>query len=233
MVTSLKISNIFNAHFTTMGQKLASRFSTSDNLFSLYLGDSVNESFFFNAVSAYEVQEQISSIPGNKTYGLYSFPTFLLKLSKSIISPVLAMIINMSIEQGVYPSKLKMAKIVPIFKSGDQSEPDNYRPISLLSVFNRIFEKVMYLRLNDFIDKQNLLFPAQYGFRKHYSTQYAVIDIVDQIHKNMDNGKFTCGIFIDLKKAFDTVDHHILLRKLNHYGIRGIVLDWFGSKPKQ
>ena len=129
------------------------------------------------------------------------------------------MIINMSIEQGVYPSKLKTAKIVPIFKSGDQSEPDNYRPISLLSVFNRIFEKVMYLRLNDFIDKQNLLFPAQYGFRKHYSTQYAVIDIVDQIHKNMDNGKFTCGIFIDLKKAFDTVDHHILLRKLNHYGI--------------
>jgi retron-type reverse transcriptase len=132
----------------------------------------------------------------------------------------------MSIEQGVYPSKLKMAKIVPIFKSGDQSEPDNYRPISLLSVFNRIFEKVMYLRLNyhDFIEKQNLLFPAQYGFRKHYSTQYVVIDIVDQIHKNMDNGKFTCGIFIDLKKAFDTVDHHILLRKLNHYDIRGIVL---------
>jgi hypothetical protein len=87
----------------------------------------------------------------------------------------------------------------------------------------------MYLRLNDFIDKQNLLFPAQYGFRKHYSTQYAVIDIVGQIHKNMDNGKFTCGIFIDLKKAFDTVDHHILLRKLNNYGIRGIVLDWFES----
>jgi hypothetical protein len=145
MVTSLKISNIFNAHFTTMGQKLASRFSTSDNLFSLYLGDSVNESFFFNAVSAYEVQEQISSIPGNKTYGLYSFPTFLLKLSKSIICPVLAMIINMSMEQGVCPSKLKMAKIVPIFKSGDQSEPDNYRPISLLSVFNESLRKLCTL----------------------------------------------------------------------------------------
>ena len=131
--------NIFNAHLT----KLASRFSSSDNLFFHFI-HSVNESFFFNAVSTYEVQEQISSIPGNKTYGLYSFPTFLLKLSKSIISPVLAMIINMSIEQGVYPSKLKMAKIVPIFKSGDQSEPDNYRPISLLSVFNRIFENVRY-----------------------------------------------------------------------------------------
>ena len=125
-----EISNIFNAHFATIGQKLASRFSSSDNLFSSHLWDSVNESFFFNAVSVYEVQEQISSIPGNKTYGLYSFPTFLLKLSKSIISPVLAMIINMSIEQGVYPSKLKTAKIVPIFKSGDQSEPDNYRSIS-------------------------------------------------------------------------------------------------------
>ena len=87
----------------------------------------------------------------------------------------------------------------------------------------------MYSRLICFIDKHKILSPAQYGFRKNHSTQHAIIDIVDKICKNMESKKFTCGIFIDLKKAFDTVDHSILLSKLNHYGIRGLIHDWFNS----
>jgi retron-type reverse transcriptase len=105
----------------------------------------------------------------------------------------------------------------------------NYRPISLLSVFNRIFKRVIYSRLICFINKHKILSPAQYGFRKNHSTQHAIIDIVDKICKNMESKKFTCGIFIDLKKAFDTVDHSILLSRLNNYGICCLIRDWLNS----
>ena len=116
-----------------------------------------------------------------------------------------------------------------MYKNDDETEPGNYRPISLLSIFNRIFEKLMYHRLKSYLGKNDILFKSQYGFRENHSTQHAIIDIVNVIQNNMDQKRFTCGIFLDLKKAFDTVDHLILLQKLNHYGIRGIINDWFAS----
>ena len=131
----------------------------------------------------------------------------------------------MSVQKGVFPSKLKEAKVIPVYKSDDETEPGNYRPISLLSVFNRLFEKLMYHRLKSFLDINNVLFKVQYGFLEKHST----LDTVNIIQNNMDSKLFTCGIFIDLKKAFDTVDHAILLQKLDHYGIRGIINDWFSS----
>ena len=123
----------------------------------------------------------------------------------------------MSVQKGVFPSKLKEAKVIPVYKSDVETEPGNYRPISLLSVFNRIFEKLMYHRLKSFLDKNDVLFKAQYGFREKYSTQHAILDTVTIIQNNMDLKLFTCGIFIALKKAFDTVDHAILLQKPDHY----------------
>ena len=116
-----------------------------------------------------------------------------------------------------------------MYKNDDETEPGNYRPISLLSIFNRIFEKLMYHRLKSYLGKNDILFKSQYGFRENHSTQHAIIDIVNVIQNNMDQKRFTCGIFLDLKKAFDTVDHLILLQKLNHYGIRRINKDWFAS----
>ena len=135
----------------------------------------------------------------------------------------------MSVEQGIYPSKLKLAKVIPIYKSNDESDPSNYRPISLLSVFNRIFEKMMYNRLKAFLEKFGILHESQYGFREKRSTEHAILEIINQIQTNMDRKLYTCGIFIDLQKAFDTVDHTILLKKLDHYGVQGIVNDWFTS----
>ena len=167
--------------------------------------------------------------PINKVYGLYSFPTRILRSAKHIISQPLSLLINKSLENGVYPSKLKLAKVIPIYKSDDESDPSNYRPISLLSVFNRIFEKMMYYRLKSFLEQYNILHDSQYGFREKRSTEHALLDIINQIETNMGAGLYSCGIFIDLRKAFDTVDHQILLSKLHHYGVRGITNRWFSS----
>jgi hypothetical protein len=168
-------------------------------------------------------------IPNNKSYGLYSSPTNLLKCSRAIISPILSEILNTSIKSGIYPTKLKIAKIIPVYKGEDETDASNYRPISLLSIFNRIFEKIVYKRMVSYIEKQNLLFSSQYGFRKGHSTQHAILELLNDIQTNMNKKLFSCGVFIDLKKAFD---HNILLNKLNHYGFRGIVNDCFSSYLK-
>ena len=136
---------------------------------------------------------------------------------------------NRSIESDIYPSKLKPTKVVPVLMSDDELDPNNYRPISLLSLFNRVFEKLMYNRLKSLIDKHNLLYQCQYGFREKCSTQLAVLDIVDRIQLNIEKKLFSCGIFIDLKKAFDKVNQSILMQKLEHYGIRGLLDNWFSS----
>ena len=121
-----------------------------------------------------------------------------------------------------------MAKIIPVFKTDDNTDQNNYRPISLLSNFNRIFEKLIFKRMESFIEQNNLLSPSQYGFRKTLSAQHAILDIVSTTQTNMDKRLFSCGVF-DLKKAFDTVDHKILLHKLDHHGFRGVINKWFSS----
>ena len=106
---------------------------------------------------------------------------------------------------------------------------NNYRPISILSTINKIFEKILHARLTKYIEDFNILYKYQFGFRKNHSTELALIEIVDQIRMSLDKGDMTCGIFVDLSKAFDTVNHEILIDKLHHYGIRGKTLDLFKS----
>ena len=132
------------------------------------------------------------------------------------------------VETGVYPSTLKRSKVIPVYKTGNRTEPGNYRLILLLSVFNRLFERLTHKRLTSFIEKK-ILYNAQYGFRANCSTQHAILDIVNRIQSNMEAGLSSCGVFIDLKKAFDKVDHTILLCKLSKYGIGGVINDWFAS----
>ena len=123
--------------------------------------------------------------------------------------------------------KLKEAMITPVYKSDDRKFFGNYRPISILPIFSKILERIIYNRLLAYLDKMHILSSNQYGFRKNYSTYMALIELIDSLSHSIDNNEYTIGIFVDLSKAFDTVDHKILISKLNHYGIRGTPLMWF------
>ena len=225
-----RVAKILVQHFATIGDKLASQLPSSKHAFNEYLKSPTSVgSFSFSPITPKEIQDEIELLPYNKACGLYSFPTRILKLVKSDLSIPLSKIMNRSIEIGKYPNKLKYAKIIPIYKDDDKEEPGNYRPISLLSNVNEIYEKLMYNRIISFMQKNNTLYSMQYGFREKHSTQHALLDIVSKIQKNMGNKLFSCGIFIDLQKAFDTVNHTILLSKLNHYAIRGVINNWFCS----
>ena len=153
----------------------------------------------------------------------------MLKILDPHISAQLSLIFNESFQYGIFPVKLKIAKVIPIFKKGDASKNSNYRPISLLSIFSKIVEKLMHQRLYNFLELHEILFQMQFGFRKGHSTDHALISLSERIKNTLDSNRVGCGIFIDLQKAFDTVNHNILLQKLNHYGIRGTSLSWFES----
>ena len=164
-----------------------------------------------------------------KSPGHDGFSGKFIKLCSPFISELLANIINMSISKGVYPDSLKIARVSPIFKKGVKSDPNNYRPISVLSLINKVFEKVLHARLYSYLNKYNILYEYQFGFREGHSTNQALTEITDNIRFAMDRQLLTCGIFIDLTKAFDTVNHSILLDKMHHYGIRGNVHKLFSS----
>ena len=127
-------------------------------------------------------------------------------------------------DKGIFPDTLKIASIIPLHKGGVRNDPTNYRPISLLSIFAKLFEKVIKHRLVTFLDVNNIITDNQFGFRKSHSTELAVIDIQNSLLRNLDDNKMTCTIFLDLAKAFDSVNHNILLKKLERYGIRGTPL---------
>ena len=130
---------------------------------------------------------------------------------------------------GVFPSVLKSVKVVLVFMKDSKLNYSNYRPISLLSNIEKILEKLMYQRLYAFLDYNDIIYDLQFGFRQQYSTSHALINTTENIRKALDDGNIDCGVIVDFQKAFDTVDHQILLAKLNHYGIRGVSNDWFKS----
>ena len=167
-----------------------------------------------------EILDIIKSLE-NKSTGPSSIPLKMLSVIPDLIIIPLAFIINMSIRTGVYPDLLKVVKVVPIHKGGSTQGINNYQPISLLSIFDKIMEKLMYKRLYYFLEDHIILHQDQFGFRRNNSTVHALTHITEMIKGTIDSGKLGCGIFVDLRKAFDTVNHEILLSKLEHYGIRG------------
>ena len=158
-----------------------------------------------------------------KASGADEISVTFLKLIKELISPLLSSLINESFSSGTYPNCLKIAKVIPIYKGGTKSTPGNYRPISLLSILNKIIEKTIYTRLNSYFNKYNLINNRQFGFRTGHNTTMAVAELYEKVLKAYDNGDATCAVFLDLSKAFDSVNHDIILHKLYKYGVRGNV----------
>ena len=186
-------------------------------------------SFVLFPVTNIEIEGEISNLNSSKATGPYIIPTKLLKTLKYIVSGPLASLFNCSFSSGTVPSKLKVARVIPVYKNGPRTVKSNYRSISLLSVFNKILKKLVYNRLLKFLDKYEIIFDGQFGFRSNHSTTHAILHIVDKIQKAIETKKNSRGIFLDLSKAFDIVNHDILLKKLQHYGIRGLAYIWFSS----
>ena len=226
------ISNEFNNYFSNVADViLDKRRYNGKKSYAEFLTDPspnyIND--VFNPTDEIEVKNIIIKMKLNKSCGPTSIPTKILKLIKLEISKPLAEIINLSFNTGIHPEKLKVAEVKPLFKKGSKLLTCNYRPISLLSNINKIFEEVMFNRISEFLEDSNSLYPLQFGFRKKYSTNHALIDIIEKVSEALDKNKIACGIFVDFQKAFDTVNHEILLKKLSHLGIKGNINEWFKS----
>ena len=156
-------------------------------------------------------------------------PPKVIKWAPHLFGPILLIIFNKCLQTGQYPDSMKIAKVSPIHKNGDKNILDNYRPISVLTQFNRLFERLLAKRLMNFFDKNNIITKQQFGFLKKHSTEHAILDLKEYILKKFEDHEIVAVLYLDLQKAFDTVGHDILLRKLYHYGIRGKTHDLLKS----
>ncbi len=223
----------FNSYFINVAKDLITRTygssdtPTVDHNFEKYLSPRQPNEITDCTFTDKEIEDIISKL--NNSKGTYFSPR-VLKLVSPVISPILAQLFNKCAKDGYFPKELKVAKVIPLYKNkGLISEIANYRPISMLSVFSKIFEKLIHKVISDFFDNNNLFNNSQYGFRKKHSTVHSLINAIENLQDSIDNKQYTLGIFIDFSRAFDTVNHSILLHKLDNYGIRGNLLNLLAS----
>ena len=155
-----------------------------------------------------------------------------LKWCVESISEPLSCVCNMSLQEGIFPDELKIANVIPLYKCDDPKLFNNYRPVYVLPSVSKVFERIMYNRLVAYANEYKILFSYQFGFRKLHSTYMALMTLIDELTKCLDNDEYVIGIFLNFSKAFDTVDHAILLQKLSACGVRGNALLWFESYLK-
>ena len=225
------IANEFNKYFVSIATKMNADCIGNVGIagipdFSTYLPRTCMSSIFLRDCDSEEIRVIIAELQNGKSSDI---PVKVIKQSSTVISPILEKLYNECMSRGSFPSELKVGRISPIYKKDNEELMENYRPVSTLAVFGKIFEKIIYSRLYSYFISQRLITENQFGFRKGHSTSHALNYSVAHIEKSIKDKKHVLAIFIDLSKAFDTIDHGTLLQKLNHYGIRGNTHDLISS----
>ena len=228
ITSASEIAEVFNTHFTNIGERLASEIPKVDKEPESFINPT-DKTFSFRKIQEKEVFELINKLDKTKATGLDKIPCKILKLAANVVVPSLTLIFNQSIISGVFPREWQSARVTPIIKKGIKTDPENYRPISVLPVVAKIFEKLVFNQFYEYLNNNSLLTSCQSGFRSLHSTLTALLEATDNWSVNIDNGFLNGVIFIDLKKAFDTIDHDIVLRKLRCYGADETALKWFNS----
>ena len=224
------IADRFNNFFATIGSNMSPNLPTSEQLsFMQYLKRENNSSFSFHQTTPKEIEKTISKLQTKNSSGHDDISSKVIKGITRFIAEPLSIIINQSFETGIFPDKLKLSKVIPIFKKDDDTLFTNYRPISLLPVLSKVFEKVAYIQFYNYLKHNKLLYCSQHGFRSAHSTETAAYELIDKINSFLDNGFLSVSVFLDLSKAFDVLDHTILIEKLRFYGVIDSSLDWFIS----
>ena len=221
-----EIANGFNSFFTNIGEELASNISYAgpDN-HKNFLTEEINSSFEFQPVSENEIIRIVEKLKGTSSCGYDQISSKLLKILIPHLKKPLSLIINQSLQTGIFPDALKIAKVIPIHKKDDNTNMSNYRPISLLPAISKVFERVIHKQLQQYFNENNLFYHSQYGFRPKHSTELAALHLIDKLTLDMDANEVPINIYLDLSKAFDTINHKILLDKLQHYGVNSKAYD--------
>ena len=223
-----KIVQGFNKYYINVGKSLADKIPNKDTDPTSFIKDTNIASMFINSVTPEEVATLFQNLK-NASPGWDGLHSKIVKCTYKSYLDVITHVFNLSIMNGVFPTELKKAKVIPLYKCESPMLLNNYRPVSVLPVFSKILERLMYNRLLSFINKHNLLYKLQFGFREKHGTDTALIILIDKIMSAINEDEIVLGVFLDLSKAFDTVNHKILLMKMYKYGIRGVALSWFES----
>lgn len=225
------ITNELGQYFSTVGKRFAQNIPAPKQDKEEYLNKIPRNphTIFLTPVTESEIRRMIKNLKNKNSTGYDNISNRVLKALEDCIIEPLVVIFNKSLSEGKFPDRMKLAEIVPLHKGKSQEESTNYRPISLLVTISKLLEKIMYTRTYTFLENTNQIYNSQYGFRSKHSCETAIQELVGQILKNTELKNYTISVYLDLSKAFDTLEHEMLLSKLEIYGIRGIAHQWFTS----